>query len=71
MEIRYDKDADALYIKLRDGSFSKNKRMDDLTIFDLDSKGNILGIEILDASKRISLKSIREIRVKTPLAIAH
>ena len=53
MKITLDKEADAMYIELRNGKFAKNKEIDPLTILDLDSKGNILGIEILDVSKRI------------------
>ena len=58
MEITYDKDADAMYIEFRQGKFSKNKLIDDFTILDLDSKGNILGIELLDVSKRIPAKEL-------------
>src|SRR3989344_7849500 len=54
MKIMIDKDADAMYIEFSDAPFSKNKKMDDTTILDLDNKGNIIGIEILDVSKRIS-----------------
>ena len=64
MEISYDKNVDAMYIRLRKGDFAKNKVIDDLTIFDLDSKGNLLGIELLDASKRFSKKSLQEVHVK-------
>ena len=53
MKITIDKDADAMYIELRQGKFSKNKEIDPRTILDLDAKGDILGIELLDASKRI------------------
>lgn len=67
MEIRYDKEADALYIRLKRGRFAKNKQFDDTTIFDLDKKGNILGIEILDASKRITTRSMA--RLKTTLTL--
>ena len=49
MEINYDKQADALYIEFRKGEFSKNKKIDDFTIIDLDSEGNILGIELVNA----------------------
>lgn len=69
MEINYDKEADALYIELRKGEFGKNKKMDDLTIIDLDIKGNILGIEILNASKRLSKDSLSEVKVKNLLTV--
>jgi uncharacterized protein YuzE len=70
MEISYDKDADAVYIEFRKGDFSKNKKIDDFTIIDLDKKDNILGIELLDVSKRIPIESLSEVSVKNLLASA-
>ena len=64
MEITYDKEADAMYIEFRKGEFSKNKKIDDFTVIDLDEEENILGIEILEASKRIPLKSLSEVNLK-------
>ena len=64
MEITYDKEADAMYIEFRKGKFFKNNKIDDFTIIDLDEKANILGIELLDVSKRIPVESLREINVK-------
>jgi len=70
MEISYDKEADALYIRFREGRFAKNKKIDDVTIIDLDKDGNILGIELLDVSKRIPPESLSEVNVKGMLAVA-
>ena len=64
MEITYDKEADAIYIEFRSGDFAKNKKIDDFTIIDLDKDSNILGIELLNVSKRIPLKSLSQINVK-------
>ncbi len=64
MKITYDSEADALYIEFRKGTFFKNKAIDDLTILDLDKEGNLLGIELLDASKRIPPSSLSEVSVK-------
>lgn len=58
MEINYDKEADAMYIELRKGEFAKNKKIDDFTILDLDKQGNVLGIELLEVSKRIPQESL-------------
>ena len=69
MEISYDKDADAVYIEFRKGDFSKNKKIDYFTIIDLDKKDNILGIELLDVSKRIPIESL-SVSVKNLLAAA-
>ena len=53
-----------MYIELQKGDFYKNKKIDDLTIVDLDKKGNILGIEFLKVSKRIPKESLSEVNVK-------
>lgn len=54
MKITFDRNADAIYIEFGNGDFASNKKIDNNTIIDLDKKGNILGIELLDVSKRIS-----------------
>ena len=64
MEITYDKEADAIYIKFKEGKFAKNKKVDDFTILDLDNEDTILGIELLDVSKRIPSESLSEVNVK-------
>ena len=67
MEISLDLKADALYIKFQEGRFAKNKRIDDDTIIDLDSKGRLLGIEILNVTKKIPAKELSGVSVKLPL----
>ena len=69
MEINYDKEADAVYIKIRKGEFAKNKKIDDFTIIDLDKDSNILGTEFLEASKRIPIESLSEVSVKNILKV--
>ncbi len=64
MEIKYDREADALYIELRKDKFCKNKKIDDSTIVDLDENNQIIGIEILGASKRIPSNSLSKIHVE-------
>lgn len=68
MEISYDKEADAMYIEFRKGKFSKNKKIDDFTIIDLDKEGKLLGIELLEVSTRIPIESLSEIHVKNLIA---
>ncbi len=69
MEINYDKEADAMYIRLRKGKFAKNKKLDDLTILDLDKKGEILGIELLNARKRFPKESLSRVSVKNLIVV--
>ncbi len=64
MEISYDKEADALYLQFRKGVFAKNKKIDDFTIVDFDKAGNMLGIELLEVSKRIPSDSLSQVSVK-------
>lgn len=47
MEMKYDPDADAAYIRVKKGKFHHTKKLDDNTILDLDKDGNVLGIELL------------------------
>jgi len=51
-ELRYDKEADALYIRVRRGVIAESREVAPGIIIDLDEKGRILGIEVLDFSKR-------------------
>ncbi|MDP2672651.1 MAG: DUF2283 domain-containing protein [Nanoarchaeota archaeon] len=52
MKIRYDSDADAVYIKLRDIEIAETKKVDDYTILDYDKSGNLIGIELLFVSEQ-------------------
>ena len=70
MDINYDKKADAMYIGFRKGKFAKNKKIDDYTIVDLDENGNMLGIELLDVSKRIPQESLIQVNVKNMMAVS-
>ncbi|NCN39221.1 MAG: DUF2283 domain-containing protein [Candidatus Aenigmarchaeota archaeon] len=59
--------ADALYIKFQEGKFAKNKKIDEDTIIDLDKKGGLLGIEMLNVTKKIPIKNLSNVNVKLPL----
>lgn len=52
MKITYDKSADAMYIKLSDNEVSTSTQNSSGVIIDLDLDGNIVGIEIIEVSKR-------------------
>ncbi len=55
MKVNYDKISDAIYFFLKKGKVKKTIKMDDRLIVDIDSKGNILGIEMLNASTQSTL----------------
>jgi uncharacterized protein YuzE len=64
MEINYDKEADALYIKLGAGDFASNKKIDNWTLIDLDAKGRVIGIEFLEVSTRLPPEAFSEVHLK-------
>lgn len=67
MEIKIDLKADAMYIRFQNGKFAKNKVIDKDTIIDLDEKGRLLGIEILNVTKKIPLEYLSDVSVKIPI----
>lgn len=71
MNISYDNQADAMYIKLKDGHFGSNEEVAGGVILDLSDGGELLGIEILDASTRFNLtKDIGQITVQLPMGLS-
>ncbi len=69
MKITFDKEADAMYIEISDEKFSKNKKIDNETIIDLDKNGKIIGIELLNVSKRMTKDFLSDIRVQNLVSI--
>ena len=54
MKMKYDPKVDAMYIELSKGRYNRTKKISESILVDEDSKGKILGIEILDAKKNIT-----------------
>ncbi len=68
MNISYDQTADAMYIKLKEGVFGRNEEVSEGIILDLSKKGQLLGIEILDASHHFNLdKDFGRVTVQLPM----
>ena len=52
MRVRVDHGADAVYLNLTDRPVQESEEVADGIVVDYDAEGRIVGIEILDASKR-------------------
>jgi uncharacterized protein YuzE len=52
MRMRVDHEADAIYLNLTDRPIKDSAEIADGIVADYDAEGRIVGIEILDASKR-------------------
>jgi uncharacterized protein YuzE len=63
MKITYDKNVDALYIELKAGAYDRTKKVTGDIFVDINKRGRILGIEILDASKNIGLVNQKESQI--------
>lgn len=53
MKVRYDKETDVLYIQLNDKPVSESDSDKPGLILDYDNAQNIVGIEVLNASKKM------------------
>lgn len=58
MKIEYDRKVDALYIRLQEKYVSRTVEIEDGLNLDLDEKGNLIGLEVLDATERYALNDI-------------
>jgi uncharacterized protein YuzE len=67
MQISYDTEADAMYIKFCDGEFARNKEVEDGIILDIGKHDALLGIEILEASSRFRPQDLARVDIQMPL----
>ncbi len=58
MKLNYYPDTDSLYIDLSEKTSVDSMEVSEVIVVDYDSKGNIVGIDIDNASKKLSLKKL-------------
>ncbi len=69
MKVRYDPEADILYILIKDGKVKDTEEIDEDLFVEYDENGNIVGIEIWQAGKYVvfeilkSLESAKKVEV--------
>jgi len=56
MKFNFDKKEDALYIRFNENIYAESEEISEGIIFDYDSRGKIIAIEILDASRKLPRK---------------
>ena len=61
MKITYDSEADALYFELRRAKASTSIDVEEGVVVDLDAEGHIIGLEVLDASERLTPDELKTI----------
>ena len=58
MRVRVDRQADAVYLNLTDHEIVESEEVADGIVVDYDAEGRIVGLEILDASRRTGDPSV-------------
>ncbi len=66
MRLRIDQQNDALYFRLDESEIVESEEVQPGVILDYDAKGNVIGIEMLDLSKRVSSENLKNLQFETP-----
>jgi uncharacterized protein YuzE len=64
MKLEYDREADAVYIYVQEKEVFRTVEFSEGVNIDVDEEGKLIGLEILDATKRYSLKDIFDLRTE-------
>jgi uncharacterized protein YuzE len=58
MKLNYYPETDSLYIDLSEKTSIENKEISEGVVLDYDAEGNLVGIDIDNASKKVQLKEL-------------
>jgi uncharacterized protein YuzE len=64
MKIEYSKEADAIYVYFKEEFVASSKEIEDGVVIDFDKEGQLIGIEVLDVSKRFTLSDIVNVNIE-------
>ena len=59
MKIEYDPEVDALYVRLTDGKIIESEQVQPGIVLDFDASGQVVALEVLNASKRQTLAPLK------------
>ena len=65
MKLKVDHDNDALYLRLDESAIVESEEVKPGIILDYDINDNVVGIEILGLSKRVSLDMLKNLQFET------
>ena len=60
MQVQYDTEADALYVRLASGEVARTRRLDSSRAVDYRADGTVVGVEFLFVSKGVRLEGVPE-----------
>jgi len=65
MQLNYYPETDSLYIELSEKTSAESKEVSEGIVLDYDTKGNLVGIDIDNASKKLGLKILTLTKLPT------
>lgn len=60
MKVHFDQKSDAIYFRLDDSKIVESEEVKPGIILDFDEHDQVVGVEILDAGKRVSESSLKQ-----------
>jgi uncharacterized protein YuzE len=65
MKLTVDKESDALYLRLDEAAVVESEEVQPGVVLDYDAAGNMVGVEILNLSKRAAPERLRVLQLET------
>ncbi len=65
MRLKVDKESDALYLRLDEAAVVESEEVQPGVVLDYDAAGNMVGVEILNLSKRVAPERLRVLQLET------
>ena len=65
MRLKVDKASDALYLRLDEAAVVESEEVQPGIVLDYDAAGNMVGVEILNLSKRVAPERLRVQQLET------
>lgn len=64
MKIEYSKEADALYVYFKEDFVAISREIEEGVVIDFDREGQLVGIEVMDVSRRYKQSDIVNLKVE-------
>jgi uncharacterized protein YuzE len=65
VKLKVDKESDALYLRLDEAAVVESEEVQPGIVLDYDAAGNMVGVEILNLSKRVAPERLRVLQLET------
>jgi uncharacterized protein YuzE len=65
MRLKLDRESDALYLRLDETAVVESEEVQPGVVLDYDAADNVVGVEILNLSKRVAPERLRVLQLET------